>query len=68
MIEFNNYSKALIVAGDGDYYSLAGYLEKQNKLLKILAPNHKVAKLLRSSAKGKIDYLNEMRKKLELKK
>ncbi len=28
MIEYNNFSKAVIVAGDGDYYCLVEYLEK----------------------------------------
>lgn len=31
MIEFPNYSKAIIVSGDGDYYCLIEYLENKNK-------------------------------------
>ena len=39
MIEYPNYDKAVIVSGDGDFYCLVEYLEKQNKLLKIMASN-----------------------------
>ncbi len=37
--EMKNYDKAVIVSGDGDFYSLVEYLEGQQKLLKLLAPN-----------------------------
>lgn len=39
MKELKNYDKALIVSGDGDFYSLVEYLESNNKLLKLLAPS-----------------------------
>jgi uncharacterized LabA/DUF88 family protein len=39
MKEFNNYDKAILVSGDGDFYSLVEYLEEQGKLLHILAPS-----------------------------
>ncbi|GAC1387123.1 MAG: NYN domain-containing protein [Candidatus Saccharimonadales bacterium] len=39
MKELGNYSKAVIVSGDGDFYSLVEYLDAQNKLLKLLAPS-----------------------------
>lgn len=39
MLEFPNYDKALIVAGDGDYYCLIKHLKKNNKLLRVLVPN-----------------------------
>jgi uncharacterized LabA/DUF88 family protein len=38
MKEISNYNQAIIVSGDGDYYSLVEYLEEQKKLLKVLAP------------------------------
>ncbi|MCA9329300.1 NYN domain-containing protein [Candidatus Saccharibacteria bacterium] len=37
--EMKNYDKAIIVSGDGDFYSLVEYLESQRKLLYLLAPN-----------------------------
>lgn len=39
MKELKNYDKAVIVSGDGDFYSLVEYLEKESKLLKLLAPS-----------------------------
>lgn len=38
MKEINQYDKAIIVSGDGDFYCLVEYLQQQNKLLKILTP------------------------------
>lgn len=38
MKEMKNYDKALIVSGDGDFYSLVEYLAEQGKLLKVLTP------------------------------
>jgi uncharacterized LabA/DUF88 family protein len=39
MKELKNYDKAVIVSGDGDFYSLVEYLETESKLLKLLAPS-----------------------------
>ena len=41
MIEFKNYSKAIIVSGDGDFQCLAKYLYEQDKLGVLLVPNQK---------------------------
>ena len=40
-VEFSNYDKAVIVSGDGDFYCLHEYLEKNKKLFKIIIPNRK---------------------------
>lgn len=37
--EMKNYDKAVIVSGDGDFFSLVEYLEQQHKLHALLAPN-----------------------------
>jgi uncharacterized LabA/DUF88 family protein len=39
MIEYPNYDKAVLVTGDGDFFTLIEYLLKQGKLAKVLAPN-----------------------------
>src|SRR5580700_2074823 len=39
MKEMPNYKKAIIVSGDGDFYSLIEYLEGRGRLLHILAPS-----------------------------
>jgi len=51
MIQWKNFNQAIIVSGDGDFYCLVEYLEKNKKLAKIIAPNHKYSFLLRKFAK-----------------
>jgi uncharacterized LabA/DUF88 family protein len=41
MIQKDNFSKAIIVSGDGDFYCLIEYLEQHKKLLLIGVPNEK---------------------------
>ncbi|MDO8641271.1 MAG: NYN domain-containing protein [Nitrosarchaeum sp.] len=47
MIQYKNYDKAVIVSGDGDFHCLVEYLDKQDKLFRILAPNRHYSSLLR---------------------
>lgn len=47
MIEYPNYEKAVIVSGDGDFHCLIEYLEKKNKLAKLIVPNQHYSSLLR---------------------
>ncbi|MEK7664949.1 MAG: NYN domain-containing protein [Patescibacteria group bacterium] len=47
MIEYNNYDKAIIVSGDGDFYCLVEHLINNDKLLKIIVPNKKYSSLLK---------------------
>ncbi|MBU1256198.1 NYN domain-containing protein, partial [Patescibacteria group bacterium] len=47
MIQYENYDKAIIVSGDGDFHCLIEYLDKKNKLLKILVPTGHYSSLLR---------------------
>lgn len=69
MIEYDNYDKAVIVTGDGDFYCLVEYLNNKNKLLRLLVPNQKkYSSLLRPFAPNKIAYMDDLRKKLELTK
>ncbi len=39
MKEISNYDKAIIVSGDGDFYTLVEYLEGKGRLLKLLTPS-----------------------------
>jgi hypothetical protein len=39
MIHYNEFNKALIIAGDGDYYCLIKYLKENQKLRMVLVPN-----------------------------
>ena len=63
MKEIKNYDKALIVSGDGDFYSLVEYLDDQNKLLKILAPSGHYSNLY-NRFEGYIDRIDHSRKEL----
>lgn len=47
MKEFRNYDKAVIVSGDGDFYTMLEYLNQQGKLLHLLTPNWQYSSLLK---------------------
>lgn len=65
MIEYDNYDKALIVTGDGDFYCLVDRLVKNNKLLKLMIPNKcKFSSLFRKMMPH-IVFMNNLRSKLE---
>jgi len=63
MKELPYYDKAVIVSGDGDFYCLAEYLEKQNKLLNLLAPNDHYSSLYKPYEKFVL-VINDFRKEL----
>jgi len=68
VIEMQNYDKAIIVSGDGDYHCLVDYLIKQDKLLHLMIPNrYKYSSLLKKFA-DKIVFMNNLKEKLEYKK
>lgn len=51
MVELDNYDKAIIVSGDGDFHCLIEYLIEKNKFAKLLIPNKKrFSSLLRKFA------------------
>ena len=68
MIDYNKYSKAVIVTSDGDFYSLVDYFYKNGKLEIVLSPNKEnCSVLLQKVAKEKIWFMDNLRKKLEYK-
>jgi uncharacterized LabA/DUF88 family protein len=48
MKEMGNYQKAIIVSGDGDFFSLVEYLHSKKRLLHIMAPNAHYSQLYRA--------------------
>lgn len=64
MKELPNYDKAVIVSGDGDFYCLAEYLQKKNRLSKIMTPNWQYSSLLKPY-ENYIERLDQLRSKLE---
>jgi uncharacterized LabA/DUF88 family protein len=65
MIEYPNYSKALIVTGGGDFYCLVDYLIKHDKLLKLMIPDEKRFSSLFRKLMSHIVFMNNLRDKLE---
>jgi uncharacterized LabA/DUF88 family protein len=64
-----DYDQAVIITSDGDFASLVSYLIEKNKLRTVLSPNRaKCSYLLRRTAKGHIDFLEDIRSKIELKR
>ena len=48
MIDYNEYKRAVIITGDGDFYCLVKYLFEQGKLERLIVPNrYKYSVLLR---------------------
>lgn len=68
MIEYDNYDKALIVTGDGDFYCLVDYLIKKNKLLKLMIPNQYSFSSLLRKLMPYIVFMNNLRGMLGYKK
>ncbi len=65
MIEYQNYDKAVLVSGDGDFHCLAEYLLEQEKLEQVIIPNkYKYSSLLRKFS-DKLWFLNKEKEKLE---
>ena len=66
-IEYDNYDKAIIVTGDGDFACLVEYLEDNDKLLHVLTPTRKYSQLLKSFS-HRIIVIDGLRKSLEYQK
>ncbi|MCX6716888.1 MAG: NYN domain-containing protein [Candidatus Taylorbacteria bacterium] len=69
MIELNNFDKAVITSGDGDFYCLAEYLLSKGKLKKILAPNQarysSLLNKLSTPENNVLDFISNLREKIE---
>lgn len=66
MLQIDNFEKAIIATGDGDFFCLIEYLEKEGKLLKIFTPTGKYSSLIRKFSKYTVD-MSMLREKLEYK-
>jgi uncharacterized LabA/DUF88 family protein len=66
--KLSEYDHAVLVTNDGDFASVVSYLIDKGKFATVLIPNRaKCSYLLRKAAKGHIDYLDEVRGKIERK-
>lgn len=70
MIEYGNYTKAIIITGDGDFYCLVEYLSRKDKLCVILIPDQKKYSALFKVqlVRPYLRFMNELRLRLEYKK
>lgn len=69
MIQYKNFTRAIIVTGDGDFHCLIEYLETKAKLLKVLVPTKHYSSLLRKfNQKHYIVRIDLLRGSLEEKK
>jgi uncharacterized LabA/DUF88 family protein len=65
----NNFDQAVIITSDGDFYSLVQFLYEQGRLQKVISPYLKTCSpLLKNTAKDKIIFMDNLRKRLEYKK
>ena len=63
MKEFKNYDKAIIISGDGDFYCLVEYLDKEGKMLKLMPPNVHYSSLFKPYEKY-IEHLGHHKREL----
>ncbi|MBU4347648.1 NYN domain-containing protein [Patescibacteria group bacterium] len=69
VIEMSEYNKAVVVSNDGDFYSLVEYLYENKKLEVVLSPDKNFcSSLLTHTARERIQFMNELRGRLEYKK
>ena len=68
MIEYPNYDQAVIVSGDGDFHCLVKYLERHQKLCKLLVPNDRRYSSLYRKYTRYIAGVNKLRRKLAIKR
>ena len=68
MLEYDNFDKAVIVTGDGDFYCLVEHLLKTGKLERLVVPDQNNYSSLLRKFNQHIVFLGGLKKKLEYKK
>ena len=69
MIDYDKHDQSVIITSDGDFYSLVKYFYKKEKLKCVMSPYIKTCSvLLKKTAKERIVFMNNLRKKLEYNK
>ncbi len=66
-VEYDNYDRAIIISGDGDFACLVEFLADRNKLLHVMTPNAKYSQLLKPFS-SYIVRVDQLRQSLEYKK
>jgi len=66
MIDWDDYEKAVLITGDGDFACLVRHLREKQKLEMLLVPNiKKYSSLLKKAAAKQIESLDVLRNKIE---
>jgi uncharacterized LabA/DUF88 family protein len=69
MIDQPHFNKAVIVTSDGDFSCLVEYFYRQNKLEAVISPGREHCScLLKKAGREKIQFLDDLKQKLEYKK
>jgi uncharacterized LabA/DUF88 family protein len=64
MLQYENYDKAIIVSGDGDFYCLIKTLKYKNKLKYVLVPNRYAYSSLLIAFRRDLRFLDDLKEKL----
>ncbi|MEK7680434.1 MAG: NYN domain-containing protein [Patescibacteria group bacterium] len=65
----NHFDKAVIITSDGDFYSLVNFLYQRGKLELVMSPHKDTCStLLKKTAREKIVFMDNLRRKLEYKR
>jgi uncharacterized LabA/DUF88 family protein len=71
IISKENYSKAVIVSGDSDFFYLIKYLHETDKLYKVLVPNivsyAKIFHSIDTSTKRYVTFVSDLKDRLQYK-
>jgi uncharacterized LabA/DUF88 family protein len=64
MLQYENYDKAIITSGDGDFYCLIKVLKEKGKLKNVLVPNRYAYSSLLIPFREDLRFLDDLQKKL----
>lgn len=64
MIEYENFEKAIIISGDGDFYCLIDYLDQRGKLFKVGIPHRKIYSFLLRKFRQYFFFISDLGQKL----
>jgi uncharacterized LabA/DUF88 family protein len=66
-IEMNNFDKAVIVSGDGDFQSLVKYLKEKDKFRVCIAVSAKeCSAILKKYTAGKLGFIDALKEKISI--
>lgn len=69
LVTKDTYDEAVVVSSDGDYHSLATHLYTNEKLKTVISPHRETCSLLlKRAARGRIQFLDAIRDKVEYKR